>query len=77
CRDSNGELHKLDSHWRNADCYDCSCSEDGINCCSSFATPSVYDEEKCESIFNKETCSYTVVEKADHLKECPVHVWVG
>ncbi|TRZ24027.1 hypothetical protein HGM15179_003079 [Zosterops borbonicus] len=42
-----------------------------------YMTPVDYDEEKCESIFNKETCSYKVVEKDDHSKECPVHSWVG
>ncbi|KFO04727.1 Beta-microseminoprotein, partial [Balearica regulorum gibbericeps] len=77
CRDSNGEVHKFDSHWRNADCYDCTCSRDGISCCSSFATPVGYDKEKCISIFNKEECTYKVVEKDDHSKECPVHEWVG
>ncbi|KAM9612042.1 beta-microseminoprotein-like [Morphnus guianensis] len=77
CRDSKGELHEFDSHWRTDDCHDCSCSRDGIDCCSSFATPAGYDEEKCVSIFNKETCTYKVVEKDDHSKECPVHNWVG
>ncbi|NXH75002.1 MSMB protein, partial [Hydrobates tethys] len=77
CRDSNGELHEFDSSWRNADCYDCSCSRSGIDCCSSFATPVDYDKKKCVSIFNKETCTYKVVEKDDHSKECPVHGWVG
>ncbi|XP_076194188.1 beta-microseminoprotein-like [Aptenodytes patagonicus] len=77
CHDWNGKLHEFGSHWRNADCYDCSCSRDGISCCSSFATPVSYDEEKCVSIFNKETCTYKVVEKNDHSKECPVHGWVG
>ncbi|NXL42824.1 MSMB protein, partial [Podilymbus podiceps] len=77
CRDSDGQLHEFDSHWKNADCYDCSCSRSGMNCCSSFVTPVGYDEEKCVSIFNKETCSYKVVEKDDHSEECPIHEWVG
>ncbi|XP_010010316.1 PREDICTED: beta-microseminoprotein-like [Nestor notabilis] len=77
CRDLNGELHELDSQWRTDSCYDCSCSEGAIDCCSSFSTPSDYDKENCVSIFNKETCTYKVVEKDDHSKECPVHAWVG
>ncbi|NXT84222.1 MSMB protein, partial [Zapornia atra] len=77
CRDSNGELHKFDSQWRDPDCNDCSCSRSGISCCTGYATPVGYDEEKCVSIFNKETCSYKVVEKDNHSKECPVHEWVG
>ncbi|NXX17644.1 MSMB protein, partial [Podargus strigoides] len=77
CRDSDGELHKFGSRWRDADCNDCSCDRKGIGCCSSYATPVGYEEEKCVSIFNKETCTYKVVEKDDHSKECPVHGWVG
>ncbi|KFQ74033.1 Beta-microseminoprotein, partial [Phoenicopterus ruber ruber] len=77
CRDSNGELHEFDSHWRNADCYNCFCSRMGIQCCASFVRPADYDKEKCVSIFNRKTCTYKVVEKKDHSKECPAHVWVG
>ncbi|KAM9550041.1 beta-microseminoprotein A1-like [Guaruba guarouba] len=77
CRDLNGELHELDSQWRTDSCHDCSCSEGTIDCCSSFSTPSDYDEENCVSIFSEETCTYKVVEKDDHSKECPVHEWVG
>ncbi|KFV18646.1 Beta-microseminoprotein, partial [Tauraco erythrolophus] len=77
CHDLNGELHEFGSSWSNEDCYDCSCSEHGISCCSSFMTPVDYDEEKCVSIFNKETCTYKVVEKDDASKQCPVHGWVG
>ncbi|NXC15649.1 MSMB protein, partial [Corythaeola cristata] len=77
CRDMNGELHEFGSSWRNEDCYDCSCFEHEISCCSSFLTPVNYDEEKCVSIFNKETCTYEVVEKDNSSKQCPVHEWVG
>ncbi|XP_027733951.1 beta-microseminoprotein-like [Empidonax traillii] len=77
CLDWEGELREFGSEWRTDDCNDCSSSRDGIRCCSSYATPVDYDKEKCESIFNKETCSYKVVEKDDHSKECPVHSWVG
>ncbi|NXE72801.1 MSMB protein, partial [Cochlearius cochlearius] len=71
CRDSNGELHKFGSHWRNADCYDCYCSGLGMHCCSSFTIPVVYDGEKCVKILNKETCTFKAVKKDDHSKECP------
>ncbi|NXI37691.1 MSMB protein, partial [Galbula dea] len=76
CRDSEGELHLFGTKWRDNECYDCSCSKDGIECCTSFATPVGYDREKCISIFNKETCIYRVLEKDDFSKECPVHSWV-
>ncbi|NXO97849.1 MSMB protein, partial [Certhia brachydactyla] len=91
CLDEEGKVHEFDSSWRTEDCMDCSCSRTGIGCCTRrvqsssgvfplllcYMTPIDYDKEKCESIFNKETCSYKVVEKADHSKECPVHSWVG
>ncbi|NWX51170.1 MSMB protein, partial [Steatornis caripensis] len=76
CRDSKGERHEFDSHWKTADCYDCSCSRDGIDCCLNVPTPVGYDEQKCVNIFTKETCTYKTVEKDDHSKECPVHEWV-
>ncbi|XP_026707186.1 beta-microseminoprotein-like [Athene cunicularia] len=77
CFDSKKELHKFGSKWRTEDCLDCHCSKDGIDCCTAFARPVGYDEEKCVNIFNKETCTYKTVEKDDHSKECPVHEWVG
>ncbi|NWR85562.1 MSMB protein, partial [Furnarius figulus] len=77
CLDSEGKLHEFGSKWRTEDCNDCFSSRDGIRCCTSYVTPVDYDKEKCESIFNKETCSYKVVEKNNHSKECPVHSWVG
>ncbi|NXL69288.1 MSPJ protein, partial [Leptocoma aspasia] len=77
CLDEEGKVHEFDSSWRTEDCDDCSCSRTGIGCCTSYMRPVDYDEEKCESIFNKETCSYKVVEKDDPSKECPVHSWVG
>ncbi|NXG69963.1 MSMB protein, partial [Baryphthengus martii] len=77
CRDSKGKPHVFGSEWKTDDCLDCSCSRGGISCCTSFATPADYDKEKCMSIFNKEICTYKVVEKNDHSKECPVKGWVG
>ncbi|XP_057885397.1 beta-microseminoprotein-like [Melospiza georgiana] len=77
CLDGEGKVHEFDSRWRTEDCNDCSCSKTGIGCCTSYMTPVGYDEDKCERIFSKDTCSYKVVEKDDHSKECPVHSWVG
>ncbi|NWT87994.1 MSPJ protein, partial [Lanius ludovicianus] len=77
CLDMEGKVHEFHSSWRTDDCNDCSCDRAGIRCCTSYVTPVDYDKEKCESIFNQDTCSYKVVEKDDHSKECPVHSWVG
>ncbi|KFQ21176.1 Beta-microseminoprotein J1, partial [Merops nubicus] len=77
CHDWKGQLHEFDSSWRTSNCLDCSCSKAGIRCCTSFASPVGYDEEKCIKVFNKENCTYKVLEKNDHSKECPVSGWVG
>ncbi|XP_013814268.1 beta-microseminoprotein-like [Apteryx mantelli] len=77
CTDFEGKFHEFGSQWETKNCMDCSCSRQGIGCCTSYATPINFDEEKCEAIFNKLTCSYKVVEKDDHTKECPVFEWVG
>ncbi|NXN11753.1 MSMB protein, partial [Indicator maculatus] len=77
CLDSKGKLHQFGSRWRTDDCLDCSCSRDETECCTGYATPVGYDKEKCVKIFSKAACTYKVVEKNDHSKECPVHQWVG
>ncbi|XP_062436628.1 beta-microseminoprotein J1-like [Rhea pennata] len=77
CTDFEGKLHDFGSQWRTKNCVDCVCFREGLSCCTSYATPVNFDEEKCESIFDKLTCSYKVVEKADQAKECQVLEWVG
>nr|XP_005311424.1 beta-microseminoprotein-like [Chrysemys picta bellii] len=77
CIDENGVLHEFNSKWKTKDCQSCSCSKETMGCCSLVITPRIYDEEKCESIFYEETCSYKVVEKADPSKLCEVHGAVG
>ncbi|XP_038264163.1 beta-microseminoprotein-like isoform X1 [Dermochelys coriacea] len=72
----DGKLHGFGTSWT-ANCNRCYCSPNGIRCCSIYHSPSGYDREKCESIFNMDTCSYSVVEKADPSKACEVHSWVG
>lgn len=41
----------------------------------SAAIPMNYDKIKCQKIFNKKTCSYTVVERKDPGKTCFVGGW--
>lgn len=35
-----------------------------------------YDRDKCQAVFNKETCTYTVLEKKNPSKTCAVEAWV-
>ncbi|XP_019357654.1 PREDICTED: beta-microseminoprotein-like [Gavialis gangeticus] len=77
CVDKNGKLHGFNTQWKSEDCLACSCSEDGMECCDIAFRPVDYDEEKCESIFNKDTCSYKVVEKNNPSIECEFHGVVG
>ena len=50
------------------------------NTCSSLndsaAIPMGYDRDKCQAVFNKETCTYTVLEKKNPSKTCAVEAWV-
>ncbi|TEA39127.1 hypothetical protein DBR06_SOUSAS13510036, partial [Sousa chinensis] len=43
---------------------------------NSAAVPVDYDTNKCQIIFNKETCTYAVVEQEDPEKTCAVSGWV-
>ncbi|XP_010983603.1 beta-microseminoprotein isoform X1 [Camelus dromedarius] len=76
CKDLDGITHPLDSQWKTENCEECSCSQNGINCCSLIAVPVDYDTEKCKKVFNKETCSYTVVERDNPENPCAVSQWV-
>ncbi|OCT71852.1 beta-microseminoprotein [Xenopus laevis] len=70
------KVYKLGSRFRN-NCKDCDCFKDGsMQCCDVSGTPVEYDKEKCEAIFNKQTCSYSVVEKKDRSKECEIYAMV-
>ncbi|XP_036912589.1 beta-microseminoprotein [Sturnira hondurensis] len=76
CKDLSGVIHPLNSEWKTEYCEECSCGQDGINCCNIVATPVNYDTSKCQKIFNKETCSFTVVEQKNPEKSCFVGGWV-
>ncbi|KAM3862947.1 beta-microseminoprotein-like [Diretmus argenteus] len=68
CVDKDGKQHAFDSEWVK-DCYDCSCSTQGMSCCNKI--PSAVDiPEECEMVVNKETCSAELVLKADKTKAC-------
>ncbi|XP_067388549.1 beta-microseminoprotein-like [Emydura macquarii macquarii] len=72
----DGKLHRFGSTWIK-NCYRCDCSRESIGCCSTFVRPDGFDEEKCELIFHKESCSYSVVRKDDPSKTCAYTGMVG
>ncbi|ELV11879.1 beta-microseminoprotein isoform X1 [Tupaia chinensis] len=76
CKDKEGVVHPLKSKWKTENCEQCSCGHYGIHCCNTVPIPVGYDEVKCQKIFNKETCSNTVVERKNPEKTCPVNGWV-
>ncbi|XP_007446843.1 PREDICTED: beta-microseminoprotein [Lipotes vexillifer] len=76
CKDLDGVIHPLNSKWKTENCEECTCDQGGINCCNIAAVPVDYDTNKCQIIFNKETCTYAVVEQEDPEKTCAVSGWV-
>uniref|UniRef100_A0A6I8NUJ0 Beta-microseminoprotein n=1 Tax=Ornithorhynchus anatinus TaxID=9258 RepID=A0A6I8NUJ0_ORNAN len=77
CTDSSGVVHELGSEWKTDDCYSCQCFSESISCCSLLHRPVGYDKEKCKEVFHKESCTITVVEKADPSKFCHFEGMVG
>ncbi|NXI19364.1 MSMB protein, partial [Irena cyanogastra] len=69
----NGKLYPFGRIERTEDCYTCSCSEGGMDCCSLFHTPVGYNKEKCKVVLNKTSCNYDVVQKDDPSKKCFVY----
>uniref|UniRef100_A0A8C8VH74 Beta-microseminoprotein n=1 Tax=Pelusios castaneus TaxID=367368 RepID=A0A8C8VH74_9SAUR len=72
----DGKLYTVGASWTK-DCERCDCSKEGIGCCDMAGRPAGFDEKKCELVFDKESCSYSVVQKDDHSKTCPFTGMVG
>ncbi|CAI9576868.1 unnamed protein product [Staurois parvus] len=59
-------------------CYQCWCFLDGsMKCCSTYGTPIGYDEENCEAVFDKASCSYNLIPKYDPTVKCESKGMVG
>nr|XP_006630646.2 PREDICTED: beta-microseminoprotein-like [Lepisosteus oculatus] len=68
CQGMDGDFHEFGSKWiRN--CYDCECSTHGISCCNKIPT-AIQFPPQCEMIVNKKDCTWKLVLKNDHSKEC-------
>ncbi|XP_012924934.1 beta-microseminoprotein, partial [Heterocephalus glaber] len=68
--------HPVNSSWKNAHCEECTCGETEMSCCSIASKPSMYDKKKCQVIFHKKNCTYTVVEHNNPGKACVVQKWI-
>ncbi|XP_059518099.1 beta-microseminoprotein [Myotis daubentonii] len=76
CKDLGGATYAMNSKWKNERCEECSCNPTGIDCCNTVAIPVGFSKMKCKKLFNQKTCTYTVVEKKNPKKTCPVQQWV-
>ncbi|XP_028012661.2 beta-microseminoprotein [Eptesicus fuscus] len=76
CKDLSGATYAMNSKWKNEKCEECSCNPTGIDCCNTVAVPVGFNKEECKKLFNKETCTYAVVEKKNPEKNCPVQQWL-
>ncbi|XP_043844119.1 beta-microseminoprotein-like isoform X2 [Dromiciops gliroides] len=76
CKDEHGAMHDFDSEWK-ANCEKCTCDKTGIQCCNTFMKPVEYDKVKCHAIFDKASCHYNVVEKANPSVECEVTAYTS
>nr|XP_033799612.1 beta-microseminoprotein [Geotrypetes seraphini] len=77
CVETDRTRRDFDTKWKK-DCMDCSCSKDAyITCCFNIPNPVGYDKENCESIFNKDSCSFTVVKKDNPKEHCKVTSYIG
>ncbi|XP_036402002.1 beta-microseminoprotein-like [Megalops cyprinoides] len=68
CKDADGVMRKFGDSWVK-DCNECSCSAEGIGCCSKIGDM-LEAPPDCEVVINKEQCTVKMVMKADKTKEC-------
>lgn len=70
CVDKDGKEHAFGSDWVK-DCMDCSCTDEGLSCCSMIPDPETVElPDECELVVDKEACSAKVVLKSDKTQEC-------
>ncbi|XP_077310512.1 beta-microseminoprotein-like [Lithobates pipiens] len=66
-----GKLHKLGSQWITEECMNCSCLSDGsVGCCEKLRLQMRFDRNRCEYIKDLKTCTWRLVSKQDHTKDC-------
>ncbi|XP_067466063.1 beta-microseminoprotein [Thunnus thynnus] len=70
CVDMEGKMRNFGSEWVK-DCNECSCTEEGMSCCSRIPNASTVNvPDECELLVDKEACTAKVVMKADKTREC-------
>uniref|UniRef100_A0A5F8GK64 Beta-microseminoprotein n=1 Tax=Monodelphis domestica TaxID=13616 RepID=A0A5F8GK64_MONDO len=70
CKDRHGEFHELNIYWISDYCEICQCDEEEMECSSLILRPADYDKEKCEEVFDRESCIFKPVEKDNPSKSC-------
>ncbi|KAG8551986.1 hypothetical protein GDO81_004365 [Engystomops pustulosus] len=74
----NGKLHNFGTEWKDEDCYECQCLQNGsLKCCINIEKPSNYDPERCFFEFDKKACKYKLIPNEDPEKQCLSYSVVG
>ncbi|XP_072293453.1 beta-microseminoprotein-like [Eucyclogobius newberryi] len=71
CVDDAGAEHEFGSEWVE-DCMDCSCTNEGLSCCSKMPDENADIPEDCELDLDKDNCFAKMVLKSDKTKECTI-----
>lgn len=67
-----GKIHLFSSGWVTKECERCNCFSDGsIRCCTMLNLPMAIAGNDCEVLNDMKTCTFKIVYKNDHTKECP------
>ncbi|XP_032775173.1 beta-microseminoprotein [Rattus rattus] len=74
CTDIDGGKHVLNTYWQK-NCEWCFCDKTAITCCTKTLIPVSYDKKRCQRQFHSENCTYSVVERTNPGKTCPVNGW--
>ncbi|XP_041466636.1 beta-microseminoprotein-like [Lytechinus variegatus] len=77
CKHEGTRYERWDT-WSTDDCYDCTCLGKGYGykCCQDFWLPMIFDESQCEAVWDKESCSYSVVNR-NPADTTPCEIFAG
>ncbi|XP_042331655.1 small serum protein 2-like [Sceloporus undulatus] len=64
----DGTKHPIGSEWNTADCLQCWCRDNGMECCHRYG--GVVSVEGCTAVVDPETCKYKFYKNDDPSKPC-------